>query len=206
MPTTSERRALVLLSVVATLGIAARIGRATYARTAPTPAERHALDIQIARVESARAQQASGVRRRERRAEPQHTALTPRDSAVRVADPEAHLSPRLRSSARPTRSPIGKRDVAHTPIDVDVASANDIETLPLIGHALAARIVANRDSCGAFGSLAQFQRVRGIGPALAKRIAPHVTFSGASRPSDAARPSTCAGAEKRAALRRRGRP
>jgi len=209
MPTTSERRALVLLSVVATLGIAARIGRATYSHTASTPAERHALDIQIARVESARAQQGSTARRREPRVEPQRVTLGPRDTAPRVSEVQASLSPRLRMSvsrSRASRAPYEKRDVAHAPVDVDVASAADIESLPLVGHVLAERIVANRDSCGTFGSLTQLQRVRGIGAALSKRLAPLVTFSGASRPRDAARPGTCARADKRAALRRRGRP
>jgi Helix-hairpin-helix motif len=48
---------------------------------------------------------------------------------------------------------------------------------------LATRIVSNRDSLGAFGSLnALCWRVRGVGPATAERLRPMVTFSAASSP------------------------
>lgn len=67
-------------------------------------------------------------------------------------------------------------------LDLDVASEAQIETLRWIGPTMAARIVADRDSFGAFGSIEGFQRVRGIGPALAGKLAQHVTFSGVPRP------------------------
>jgi competence protein ComEA len=67
-------------------------------------------------------------------------------------------------------------------IDVDRAPVAAVDSLPGIGPAIAARIVANRDSFGAFGSLDGLQRVRGIGPALAKAIRDRVTFSGMARP------------------------
>jgi competence protein ComEA len=55
--------------------------------------------------------------------------------------------------------------------------------LPRIGPALAKRIIADRDSLGPFGSLEGFQRVKGVGPAMARTLAPYVTFSGTPRPS-----------------------
>ena len=48
-------------------------------------------------------------------------------------------------------------------IDVDRAPAGELIRLPRIGPTLAARIVANRDSRGPFGSLVQLDRVTGIG-------------------------------------------
>jgi DNA uptake protein ComE-like DNA-binding protein len=69
-------------------------------------------------------------------------------------------------------------------IDLDVASADEIETLRYIGPALAKRIVADRDSLGPFGSLDGFQRVKGVGPKLAARLDSTVTFSLLPRPSD----------------------
>ena len=69
-------------------------------------------------------------------------------------------------------------------IDLDVASADEIETLRYIGPALAKRIVADRDSLGPFGSLDAFQRVKGVGPKLAARLDSTVTFSLLPRPSD----------------------
>jgi DNA uptake protein ComE-like DNA-binding protein len=68
------------------------------------------------------------------------------------------------------------------PIDPDVATEAELDQLPRVGPALARRIIANRDSFGPFGSLEELQRVRGIGPALAAGLAPHVTFSSGFRP------------------------
>ncbi|MBA3342714.1 MAG: helix-hairpin-helix domain-containing protein [Gemmatimonadaceae bacterium] len=73
--------------------------------------------------------------------------------------------------------------VAPAIIDLDVATEADIETLRGVGPALARRIIADRDSLGPFGSLAELERVRGIGPALAAKLAPTVTFSLLPRPS-----------------------
>ena len=71
------------------------------------------------------------------------------------------------------------------PIDLDVATAAELERLPGIGPALAARIIADRDSLGPFGSLTELDRVRGVGPALCKRLEPLVRFSGVPRPRQA---------------------
>ncbi len=68
-------------------------------------------------------------------------------------------------------------------IDLDRASAVEIERLPRIGPALAQRIVADRDSLGPFGSLEALRRVRGVGQAIIRAIAPYVTFSLPPRPS-----------------------
>jgi len=73
--------------------------------------------------------------------------------------------------------------VAPAIIDLDVATAEQIETLRWIGPALARRIVADRDSLGPFGSLEGFQRVKGVGPRLAARVDSSVTFSLLPRPS-----------------------
>ncbi|HUQ82737.1 MAG TPA: helix-hairpin-helix domain-containing protein [Gemmatimonadaceae bacterium] len=70
-------------------------------------------------------------------------------------------------------------------VDLDVAAAADIERLPRIGPVLAQRIVEDREKNGAFGSLAEFERVRGVGPALAAAVGARVTFSGTARPSNA---------------------
>lgn len=81
------------------------------------------------------------------------------------------------------------------PVDINAATAIQIEALPGIGPSLAQRIVAHRDSAGPFADLTSLCDVRGIGPALAKRLRPLVTFGGRSSPvSDACdSPSTEAG-------------
>ena len=62
-------------------------------------------------------------------------------------------------------------------VDLDIATAAQIETLRGIGPTMAKRIIADRDSLGPFGSLKEFERVRGIGPKLAAKIDSSVTFS-----------------------------
>lgn len=59
-------------------------------------------------------------------------------------------------------------------VDLDSASASEIEALPGVGPALAARIVADRAARGGFGGLQGLDRVPGVGPALIERITPFV--------------------------------
>lgn len=95
-----------------------------------------------------------------------------------------------RAGQAPRRTPKNKR-VAPSPvvaasvgpIDLDRASAEEIETLPGIGPALARRIVGDRDANGPFGCLVALDQVRGIGPALLRRLDSLATFSGPGRPA-----------------------
>jgi competence protein ComEA len=86
---------------------------------------------------------------------------------------------------RPAARPSAERKPPAEPVDLNRASAQEIEALPGIGPALAARIVAFRDSAGAFGSAEQLCRVKGIGPALIQRIGAKVVFSGVTAERDA---------------------
>jgi competence ComEA-like helix-hairpin-helix protein len=70
-------------------------------------------------------------------------------------------------------------------VDVNRASTLQLQALPRVGPVLAARIKAYRDSAGPFASLEQLDRVKGIGPAMLKELAPRVTFSTSQRPRDA---------------------
>lgn len=110
--------------------------------------------------------------------ESSRAALTAQIAAVDSAAAARHRSARGSSS----------RGQAGPPalIDVDHATPTELEALPRIGPALARRIVADRDSLGPFGSLEGLQRVKGVGPAMASQLAPHVTFSQSPRPTDAA--------------------
>ncbi|HEX7120528.1 MAG TPA: helix-hairpin-helix domain-containing protein [Longimicrobiales bacterium] len=60
------------------------------------------------------------------------------------------------------------------PLDLNRATAAELEALPGIGPALAARIVAYRDSAGPFTAVDSLTRVRGIGPALLERLRPRL--------------------------------
>lgn len=129
----------------------------------PSRAERAELSAQIAAVDSVRSTQS---RSRSARG-------TSRDSRSRrsSAGQNGSGSPAVsRSRSRTASQP-------PVPVDLDVASLAEIEALPWIGPVLAERIVTNRDSLGPFGSMEQFQRVRGVGPGMARRLEGRVTFS-----------------------------
>jgi len=70
------------------------------------------------------------------------------------------------------------------PVDLDVASEKEIESLRNVGPALARRIVADRDSFGPFGSMEGLRRVKGIGPSMVAKLDSAVTFSLVPRPTN----------------------
>ena len=56
------------------------------------------------------------------------------------------------------------------PLDLNRATAAELETLPGVGPSLAAAIVEHRERFGAFGSLDELEEVSGIGPATVERL------------------------------------
>lgn len=151
MPTPGERKALLFLSGVILIGAGARGVAILHSQSPVNAAARRALDNQIQAVDSVRQQTSRGKAKGKR---PRKKA-----GAVHIVAAEAT------EQATPAI------------IDIDIATAAEIETLRGIGPALAKRIVADRDSLGPFGSTEELQRVRGIGRRMAAKIAPQVTFS-----------------------------
>ena len=84
-------------------------------------------------------------------------ALARRDSLARLARPLAR----------------GER------IDVDRATAQELQRLPGVGPGLARRIIEERNRSGPFGDSAALRRVPGIGPSKLRRMAPNLAFSAA---------------------------
>lgn len=60
-------------------------------------------------------------------------------------------------------------------IDLNTASAPDLEALPGIGAVLAARIVADREARGRFRSVEDLVRVPGVGERVAAQLRPLVS-------------------------------
>jgi competence protein ComEA len=177
VPTPNERKALWFLAIVALSGTAVRLMRSS--ETPPTSVQGAALERQLARVDSVRAARRAEQGTRSvgrRRGSPGDRRQAPDAS---MPQPPPASMPRLQSPAAEPRGP-------PPPVDLDRATAAEIEALPGIGPALARRIVAHRDSAGAFGALDALCDVRGVGPKLAERLRPLVTFTGPRRPvSDA---------------------
>ena len=63
----------------------------------------------------------------------------------------------------------------HTVLNVNRATAVELEGLPGIGSSLARRIVADREARGPFATLEALDRIPGIGPGLVARIGRLVT-------------------------------
>jgi comEA protein len=62
-------------------------------------------------------------------------------------------------------------------IDPNTASADELDRLPKVGPALAQRIVDWRQGQGRFETLADFDAVPGVGPALLRDAGPHLALA-----------------------------
>jgi competence protein ComEA len=180
MPTPGERKALLFLATVAVLGAGVRLASAIRSGTADDGESRSALREQIAAVDAARGRDWHAA----------STTSSPARASRARTSPRAAGSGAPKSSARSAPTAALPAAPIDSIIDVDRATAEELESLPRIGPALARRIIANRDSLGPFGSLEKLQRVKGIGPALAKLLANRVTFSGRASPLNAAAPGS----------------
>lgn len=69
----------------------------------------------------------------------------------------------------PARAPLGRAQGGEI-ININLADAEELETLPGIGPALAKRIVEYREQHGPFTSTAELKEVSGIGDAIYNRI------------------------------------
>ncbi len=67
------------------------------------------------------------------------------------------------------------------PVNVNTASAEELQRLPGIGEARARAIVEMREQRGGFRSVDELVEVRGIGEAALERLRPHVTVGGGTR-------------------------
>lgn len=178
MPTPAERQALLFVAALAALGVGVR-GCRMLRPPVTTPIDRAALASQMAAVDSAVA--VGGARRKAPERSGRNKAGRPMPESPREARPARR--PQSADSRDPDGATARAREVL-APIDMDVAGPAELDRLPGIGPALAARIVADREAGGPFGSLKGLERVKGIGPSLASKLQPHVTFSLPPRPSD----------------------
>jgi len=67
-------------------------------------------------------------------------------------------------------------------VNVNQAGSGELESLPGIGPAKAAAIIAYRSENGAFKSLTELDQVPGIGPATLANIGPLVVFNADGKP------------------------
>ncbi len=98
----------------------------------------------------------------------------------------ADLDQPLKEGARVVLRPDGRVRAGRMPgrrllalglaIRLDLATAADLEALPGVGPAIAARIIAHRDAGGPLKRFADLDAVPGIGPKTLARIRPYLTL------------------------------
>ena len=94
----------------------------------------------------------------------------------------AGLSARDRAALEPgavieTEVTVPQEEIApdFPPVDLNTATAEELDTLPGIGESLARRIIAYREANGPFGSIEEIMEVSGIGEAKFAELEDRVT-------------------------------
>lgn len=121
--------------------------------------------------------------------------LSPVKAAAPVAAPDVHSSSPMvpevaeqrpgGQSGRPVVTPDTSlaanadrpEGPRHGPLDLNLAGAEDLESLPGIGAVLARRVIAYRKSVGRFQTVEQLREVKGIGSKKLDRIKLLVTVA-----------------------------
>lgn len=73
-----------------------------------------------------------------------------------------------------TLTPAGTAQKGSTPVNINTATAEELQTLPRIGPAMAQRIIAWREAHGGFRSVDELDAVPGIGPSMLENLRPLV--------------------------------
>jgi predicted flap endonuclease-1-like 5' DNA nuclease len=172
-----DQKALVFLGAVAVLGAGVRVSRAA-SRGDASPTEQAALDRQMASADSAAtAGRATGGAKRSG-GRGGRRAVRPREWSS-----DSAFSPPDTGQGKPARRKAGEARTGpgyvNGKLDLDVATAAQIDSLPGVTPTMAKRIAADRMKRGPFLNLDGLRRVSGVGPSLAKWLDTLVTFSGA---------------------------
>jgi comEA protein len=88
------------------------------------------------------------------------------------------VSPALAAQAKAARSTSAKPDVVGT-ININTASAADLERLPGIGPKTPGRIIEYRQKNGGFKKIEELMNVRGVGEKGFLKLRSQITASGA---------------------------
>src|SRR5678815_568462 len=162
----ADQKALVFFGAVAVLGAGVRVVRA-----AGGPAQassQPALDRQIRSSDSALQSSRSAKKRTAR-------STSARKPARAAAAAEADTGRRRRP---PPVGPLDRRGYVGNRLDMDIASAAQIDSLPGVTPLMAKRIVTDRMARGPFTTSDGLRRVIGVGNGFLKRIDTLITFSG----------------------------
>jgi len=91
----------------------------------------------------------------------------------------AAIAPGRAASPPPARGDASAKSVPSAPVDVNTASAAELQAIPGIGKALAQRIIEFREKNGPFDQVDDLVKVRGIGEKSIVRLKPYLTAGAA---------------------------
>lgn len=109
-------------------------------------------------------------------------------TAVRLAGAREPVEPPasgldIQAHIQATRAAVAETERAERPlaagerIDPNVADAVELDRLPRVGPALAARIIHDRERNGPFRSVAELDRVTGVGARMVEALTPHLALA-----------------------------
>lgn len=159
----SDHKALVFVGAIALLGGGVRFVRA--ARGEPRPQSQPALERQMRAADSAVL-----------RAKPKPGAHQAQDTSRRRRTKTAPVADTAHAGSGP--GPLDRAGYSNGKLDLDVATAAQIDSLPGVTPTMAKRIVFDRMARGPFLNGSGLRRVSGVGPAFLRRIDSLVTYSG----------------------------
>jgi competence protein ComEA len=164
----SDHKALLFLAGIAALGATVRVARAV---GTPAAANGGALEHQMQAADSAK--HSLGAKRQDKGRRPK----TSKAATGQTAGIASHAG---------TPGSVGAHRDYKGRLDLDVATAAEIDSIPGVGPTLAKRIVADRMANGAFRELTALRRVRGVSLKLLAGMDSLVAFSGMYKPPEAA--------------------
>jgi len=178
----SEHKALIFVGAIAILGAGVRVIRASAEPSlrgvqAGLEHQLNSADSSARALHAARA----GKRGRGRSGASHAQAADTADDTLRRRRPSTitDSTPRRAPSLLDRRGYVGNR------LDLDIATAAQIDSLPGVAPGMAKRIVADRLTRGPFLTMSGLRRVSGVGPAFIQRIDSLVMFSGTIAHPDA---------------------
>jgi competence protein ComEA len=118
-----------------------------------------------------------GINLAERLSDEAHVIISRRDDATpsTVQQPASSVS---RSNTVPITgqsSPTSSKSVPSSHVNINTATAEELQTLPGIGPSIAARIIADRDQNGPFRSIEDLTRITGIKEGIMAKIRAYLT-------------------------------
>jgi competence protein ComEA len=118
-----------------------------------------------------------GINLAERLTDEAHVIISRRDDATpsTVQQPASSVSNPGTASITGQTGPAASKALPSSPVNINTATVEQLETLPGIGPSTAARIVADRDQNGPFPTIEDLTRITGIKEGTMAKIRPYIS-------------------------------